>query len=507
MLIADKGVGPDAFIGADLDTEWLRERIWEYTEPHLGAEVVEHYANGVRLLFVLVPRGFRLHRSAKKFKHRIGSSCVEMSAEEQRRAEEDRTGYDWSAELSEHTLADTSAAAVELVRRYLRETGGSSRVELADRPTPDLLRRLGVLAPGDQLTKAGSLLFVPGDRVLIDYKRRRVPGGPSVDRQEETAPLIEAYTQVKRRIDAVNEERELQLPSGVHPRIKLVPDRAVREALVNAIIHRDYRQAEAVDVEFVGTELVVASPGGFPPGITEANIISERSHPRNLALASVFRSLRLAEQEGVGVDRMFRDMVSVGHAVPTIADRGGRVRCVLVGGEPSEPVVALISSLPQDAQDDVDLTLILHVLLERANVAAAELTGLLQKLEPECRAALRRGEGVGVLQQVSWTTRALPRWRLSDAARRQLRGVLPYINSSASDTEEFVIRHLQRHDSIKPKDVADILDVTEDRGGRILRELREAEVLAFGSAQERGRGVFHVPGPRFGDALRRHGLA
>lgn len=97
----------------------------------------------------------------------------------------------------------------------------------------------------------------------------------------------------------------------------------------------------------------------------------------------MFRSLRLAEQEGVGVDLMLRDMVSMGHTVPTIADRGGRVRCVLVGGEPSEAVVGLIASLPQDAQDDVDLALILHVLLERANVSAPELTGLLQKLEPE----------------------------------------------------------------------------------------------------------------------------
>jgi len=159
----------------------------------------------------------------------------------------------------------------------------------------------------------------------------------------------------------------------VRPRIRLIPDRAVREALVNALINRDYRYAEPIDVEFVGTPLVVASPGGFSPGINEHNIISERSDPRNAALTNVFRSLRLAEQEGVGVDRMFRDMVSVGHTVPTIGDRGGRVRCVLVGGEPWEPIVALINSLPSDAQEDVDPALSLHTLLVQANVAASEL--------------------------------------------------------------------------------------------------------------------------------------
>jgi hypothetical protein len=67
-------------------------------------------------------------------------------------------------------------------------------------------------------------------------------------------------------------------------------------------------------------------------------------------------------------------------------------------------------------------------------------------------------------------------------------------------------RASQGYSSIKPRDVADLLDVTEVQGSRILRELREAEVLAIGSQQTRGRGVFHVRGPRFDDAARRHGI-
>lgn len=506
--IDDKVTGPAALVGADLDEEWLRERIWALTEPHLAVEVMSRRVDGVRLLLVLVRRGFRLHRSARKFKHRIGTSCVEMSAEHQRRIEEDRAGYDWSAEPSSHTLEDVSPAAVELVRRHLRATNENSRIELAHQRAPDILRRLGVLGAGDRLSNAGAVVFVAGDEVLVDYKRRKVPGGSSADRSELCAPLIEAYQEVKTRIDAANEIRELQLASGVRPRIRLIPDRAVREALVNALMHRDYRQLEPVDVEFVGTQLVVTSPGGFPAGIDEGNILSERSHPRNAALANVFRSLRLAEHEGVGVDRMFRDMVSVGHAVPTIADRGGRVRCVLTGGEPSEPVVGLMSSLPGDAQDDVDLALILHTLLDRANVAPGELTSVLQKLDEEAVAALRRGEQLGVLERVSWSTRSRPRWRLSDSAREQLRPVLPYLTNSASDAEEYVLRHLQSHETVKPKDVVDMLSLaSEQSGSRILRELREEGVIEIGSEHARGRGVFHVRGPRFEAALRRHGLS
>ena len=506
--VHDRTPGPSAFVGAELDEEWLRERVWDLTTPHLAVDVHAVDEADVRLLMVLVPRSYRLHRAGKKYLHRLADKCVEMSAEDQRRVEEDRLGYDWSAETSGATLADVSEGAVDRAREYLRASTEDSRRALAGQPTPSLLRALGVLgADSDRLTNAGRLLFVEGDTVLVDYQRRRAPGGSSTDRWEARGPLMSAYADVKTRIDAVNEERQLQLPSGVRPRIRLIPDRAVREALVNALIHRDYRSPDPVVVEFTGPQLVVSSPGGFPPGITVDNIISERSHPRNASLTRVFRSLRLAEQEGVGVDRMYRDMVSVGHAPPTFADRGGRVRCVLTGGEPSPPVVELVASLPEESQDDVDVALILHALTGRANVSADEVTFLLQKLAPEAAESLHRGESLGLLQRVAGSSRANPRWRLSDEARRQLRSILPYLTTSSEEAEEYVVRHLRTREQIRPRDVVDMLNVSSVQASRILRELRERGVLAFGSEHTRGRGAFHVRGARFEDAAARHDVS
>jgi hypothetical protein len=144
--------------------------------------------------------------------------------------------------------------------------------------------------------------------------------------------------------------------------------------------------------------------------------------------------------------------------------------------------------------------------MSRANVGADELTLVLQKLPVEAAEALRRGETLGLLTPAFGSTRAKPRLRLSDAVREQLREVLPYLTASADEAEEYIVRHLQVHPSIQPRDVADMLNVTERHGGRILRTLRESQVLAIGSEKTVGRGVFHVPGPRFADALRRHGL-
>jgi ATP-dependent DNA helicase RecG len=505
--VDDKATGAAAFVGADLDAEWLRERVWESTEPHLAVDVLEHMQDGVRVLLVVVRQGYRLHRSSKRFKHRIGRQCVEMSPEDQRRAEEARSGYDWSAELSDTSAADVSAAAVERVRHHLSASGEESRRTLASRPTPELLRALNVADRTGRLTNAGRLLFVAGDRVLVDYQRRSAPGASSTDRVEATAPLLTAYAEIKTRIDAVNEERQLQLPGGVRPRVRLIPDRAVREALDNALMHRDYRSADAVRIEYAGSQLVISSPGGFPPGVNAGNIISERSHPRNRALAAVFRSLRLAEEEGVGVDRIYRDMIGAGHELPVFAERSSRVRCVLTGGEPSEPIVALMASLPHDAQDDVDLALVLHALLRQPSIGAGELAALLQKLPQEATEALRRGEQIGLLHPAHDATRTRPRMRLSDAARARLGRLLPYLTTSSQEAEEFVVRHLAGHGQVKPRDVAEMLGVSDVQGSRILRELREAGTIAIGSRQHRGRGVFHVRGPRFDDAARRNGIA
>jgi CRP-like cAMP-binding protein len=144
--------------------------------------------------------------------------------------------------------------------------------------------------------------------------------------------------------------------------------------------------------------------------------------------------------------------------------------------------------------------------MERTNVSPDELTFRLQKMGSEAVEALRRGEHLGLLQPTNASTRANPRYRLSDTTRDELRAILTYLTSSAEESEEFVVRHLLVHPTIKPRDVADMLNVTEVQGSRILRELRHNHVLKIGSENTAGRGVFHVPGPRFEDALSRHGI-
>jgi predicted HTH transcriptional regulator len=73
---------------------------------------------------------------------------------------------------------------------------------------------------------------------------------------------------------------------------------------------------------------------------------------RHPALADVFRALGLVEKQGLGVDRMYREMVALGHRPPVIVeDPGPRVRTRLVGGENETVCVISTSSASRSASD------------------------------------------------------------------------------------------------------------------------------------------------------------
>ena len=116
-------------------------------------------------------------------------------------------------------------------------------------------------------------------------------------------------------------------------KVHVLPPLTVREAIVNGLAHRDWGTDTPTTIEHVGTTLAVTSPGGFIGGVTPENIITHPSAPRHRALAMLLAKLRIAEHEGVGVDRMVRDMLRVGYPRPVIEEIGGpMVRAVLIGG-------------------------------------------------------------------------------------------------------------------------------------------------------------------------------
>ena len=83
------------------------------------------------------------------------------------------------------------------------------------------------------------------------------------------------------------------------------PEAALRESLLNALVHRDYSFSGSIIVNVNEKEIEFISLGGLLPGLSPADIRSGISQPRNKALAEVFHRLRLIESYGTGIRRIF----------------------------------------------------------------------------------------------------------------------------------------------------------------------------------------------------------
>ena len=174
---------------------------------------------------------------------------------------------------------------------------------------------LGGALPGGPILGAGVILFakrpdhfIPGATVQLVRRAGTGTGpGPSAAREECVGPLskvlrccldfLERHTKSYEAVTGLKREVLPEYPTG-----------AIREAILNALAHRDYGLSGAtVDITIRDDRIEFRSPGPLPGHITPDNIRTEH-FSRNRRIMRVLKTLRLVEEYGEGVDRMFREM-------------------------------------------------------------------------------------------------------------------------------------------------------------------------------------------------------
>ena len=142
-------------------------------------------------------------------------------------------------------------------------------------------------------------------------------------------------------------ERIDELYRGVVPRGEMMDgsfrvdipaygDDALREATMNAFIHRDYTATEPVIIQVMTDRFTITSAGGFYRDVRADNILFHEPCSRNKCLAQACADLGLMEKSGRGVDRIFWDQIRFLRPVPSYAEStGDAVRLTLLGGRGS----------------------------------------------------------------------------------------------------------------------------------------------------------------------------
>jgi ATP-dependent DNA helicase RecG len=106
---------------------------------------------------------------------------------------------------------------------------------------------------------------------------------------------------------------------------------AIREGLLNAVAHRDYRLGGSVFVRQFSRRLEIVSPGGFPPGITPDNVLDQQN-PRNRRLAEALGKCGLIERSGQGINLMIESAIRQSKPLPSFTGTSAHeVRLTLEG--------------------------------------------------------------------------------------------------------------------------------------------------------------------------------
>lgn len=246
------------------------------------------------------------------------------------------TGPDFSAEPCPGAgLQDLSPAAIALFReRWAKKSHDERKLLWSDAET---LSNAELMVDG-LLTYAALILF--GTRAalgrwlaqaeLVFEYRSSEASGPAPDREEYREGFFLWQDALWQKINLRNEKQSYQ--DGLFRMDLLTFDEvAVREALLNAVTHRDYRLGGSVFVRQYPQRLEVVSPGGFPPGITPANILDQQN-PRNRRLAETLAKCGLIERSGQGMNLMFESAIRQGKQLPSFAGTAAHeVRLTLDG--------------------------------------------------------------------------------------------------------------------------------------------------------------------------------
>ncbi len=496
--VDDDASGPAALVGSALDPGRVKKYVHDNSRPRLLIDCREEFHRGVRMVVADVRADDEIYADARgRAPHRIGTDCVGMDPATQQRLRDERRGFDPSAMPARQHAVD--ALALAAARRRLTASLRPERNGLAKLSDPDLLRALGVMISGEELTLAGQCLVGPTGVELLYQYRESPAGEPRVVERLE-GPLLLVYERAMELVALRRQSTPVTLPDGQQLQVPDFPELAVREALSNALIHRDYRVAGPVVVEHSPQVFIVTSPGALVAGITVENILTHPSKPRNRALTAAVRILELAEEIGRGVDRMYREMVRSGRPTPVIDATSDQVRVSLVGGAPDVNLARYVAQLDPATRDDTDAMIVLLRLCARRTVTAQTMAPMLQKSMAEAEASLRHlaSEQVAMVEPTRQTARsAHPTYRLREDVIRQLGSAVPYVRHTSDDIDRRVIAHVREYDRITNGTVQNLFTVGMPRARQILASLVERELLVKTSQAQRGPSVEYGPGPKF----------
>ena len=468
------------------------------TAPSLRIHAKTVLHEHLRVASITVPRSPEIiARSDGLIKRRrIGGNgqpeCVPFLPHEYASRRADFRLIDMSAEpVADATLADFDTLQRERLRSVIASNPRSDKslVGLTDEQLDGALS-LTVTRNGQRIPTLLGLLLIG----RADSLRRLVPthevlfqvmDGMRVKVNEGSrAALIEIVEWLDLLSRGVNTEQEFN--EGLFRiGVARVEVDALREAINNALVHRDYARRGPVRVCWQKNDLIISNPGGFVEGVSVQNLLTTEPRPRNPALADAFKRLGLVDRTGRGVDLIYSGMLRFGRPPPDYSQSMLDLVKLSISTEPADLAfvrMVLHEEARQHGTLPVETLLVLTALREARRLSAAELASQLQcsatqasaLMESLAENGLVRAHGNGRSRQFT----------LSPSVYRELGQKAEYVRQAAFEPiqhVQMIKSYLREHGQIRRKEVADLCQLAPREAGDLLKRLvKNGEIALHG---------------------------
>jgi ATP-dependent DNA helicase RecG len=400
--------------------------------------------------------------------------CVPFLPHEMQSREASRGAVDHSSLIvPQARWTDLDPLELERLRQTIARNAGRADASLLNLPDAEIARALG-LRVGDGITIAGLLMvgreesvrqLIPTHEVAFQV----MTGLRIAVNEFYRLPLIRVAEVIRERFDARNEEEEIAIGS-VSVGVPRYSPAGFREALHNALIHRDYTSLGAVHVLWSDGEIEISNPGGFPAEVRLENLLVTAPRPRNPVLANAFKRIGLVERTGRGIDTIFEGQLRYGRPAPDYArSTSEAVHVVLRGGEANLALARLIAQRDTPGQRlGVEELLILNAVDSERRVTVGRVASIIQRAEPVAQSFVERLVEKGLLERRERTyhfSAATYRALGTPEALIRVRGIEPI------QRESMILQYVASHGRITRAQAADLCQVGPREARAVLDKL------------------------------------
>lgn len=396
------------------------------------------------------------------------------------------------------TLDDLDPLERERLRQSVQRYGGDRVLLELDDEALDGALGLTTRTPEGRVPTLTGLLLVGREpslrRLVSTYEVAfQVLSQESVRFNEfSRAPLLKSLEWLETNFRPFNPEDELQVGLFRVP-VPKVDLGAFREAVANALIHRDYHRLGAVHVRLQDDALVISNPGGLVEGVTLVNLLVTEPRPRNPALADAMKRIGIVERSGRGVDTIYRGLLRFGRPAPDYSRTDAQSVVLRLPTEDADLAFLKLVVEEENRRQGplpVDSLIALATLHELKRMTVDQLADRIQRDPATSKRTLETLVEAGLVE-----AHGSPRSRsytlsasLYQAAGQKV-AYTRQVGFSAIQHEQMILNYVDQHKQIKRAEVMELCHLDEDQAWRVLKRLIKRSALA--KTGER-RGAFYT---------------